>query len=67
MERKVAHRILGAVPNKIWKIAFKSFANGCSAKVGRIYKVEGRAAPVARAAVDLGEADRVGREVADPS
>ena len=66
MERKVAHRILEAVPNKIWKIGFKSFANGCSAKVGRIYKVEGRAAPVARAA-DLGEAGRVGREVADLS
>ena len=65
MERKVALRILGAVPNRIWKIAFKSFANGCRAKVERIYKVEGSAAPLARAAVGLGEADRVGREVAD--
>ena len=64
MERKVAHRILEAVPNKIWKIGFKSFANGCSAKVGRIYKVEGGAAPVARAAV---EADPADREAADPS
>jgi hypothetical protein len=65
VERKVAHRILEAVRNKIWKIGFKSFANGCSAKVERIYKVEGSAAPLARAAVGLGEADRVGREVAD--